>query len=123
MCFQNLFLPHHDVPFVGAEARQDEQNETDEEVGGDDVQPDLDGERVEEGEEAGTLPSRPLEEDTDTEIHEWLREVNHLLPYVVDGQRRNGEVGVLQHGVVYSYVLGISTELMQNIFFNRIYKI
>ena len=37
-----------DVPFVGTEAGQNEQYDADEEVGRDHVQPDLDGERVEE---------------------------------------------------------------------------
>ena len=83
------------LPLVGTEPCQHEEDETDEEVGCDHVQPDLDGERVEKGEEAGTLASGPLEEDADAEIHEGLREVDHLLADVVDGQRRHRQIGVL----------------------------
>ena len=83
------------LPLVGTEPGEHEEDETDDEVGGDDVQPDLDGEWVEEGEEPGTLTSGPLEEDADAEVHEGLREVDHLLAYVVDGQRRHRQVGVL----------------------------
>ena len=84
------------VPLVGAEAGEHEHQHADEEVGGDHVDPDLDGERVEEREEAGALAPRLLEEDADAEVHERLGEVDHLLAHVGDGQRRDGQVGLLQ---------------------------
>lgn len=48
------------VPLVRREARHNKQRERDEHVGGQDVQPDLDGERIHEGEEASGLAGRHL---------------------------------------------------------------
>ena len=77
------------------EPGDDEHDEADDEVGGDDVEPDLDGERVEEREEAGTLALGPLEEDADAEVHERLREVDGLLADPADRQRRHRQVRFL----------------------------
>lgn len=48
------------VPFVGREARHDEQRETDQDVGGHDVQPNLHGQWVHEREQARRLARRNL---------------------------------------------------------------
>ena len=72
------------VPLVGAEAGQDVHHEADDQVGGDDVDPDLDGQGVEKGEEAGALATRALEEDAYAEVHEWLREVDGLFAEETD---------------------------------------
>ena len=84
------------VPLVRAEARQHEDGEADEQVGPDDVQPDLHGQGVEEGEEARLLPARDLEEDGDAQVEERLGEVDHLFPLVVDGQRSCRQIRSLQ---------------------------
>ena len=55
--------------------------------------PDLDGERVHEGEEPGGLPAGDLEEDGDAEVHKGLREVDDGLPRIVDGHGAHGQVG------------------------------
>jgi hypothetical protein len=39
-----------------------------------------------------------LEEDTDTQIHEWLREINDALARIVDGHRADGEIRFLELG-------------------------
>lgn len=36
-----------------------------------------------------------LKQDTDAEIHEWLREINDTFPGVIYGHRANGQVGFL----------------------------
>jgi len=53
-------------------------------ISGDDVDPDLDGERIEEREEAGTFPAWSFEENTDAEVHERLGEVDDFLTQVAD---------------------------------------
>ena len=88
------------VPLVGREAREHEQHEADDEVGEHDVEPDLDGERREEGEEARVRLRRPLEEDADAEVHERLREVDHLLAHVADRERRDRQVRLLQRDAI-----------------------
>ena len=54
--------------------------------------PDLDGERVHEGEESGGFPAGNLEENGDAEVHEGLSEVDDGLPSKVDGHGANGQV-------------------------------
>ena len=84
------------IPLVRAEAGQHEDGEADEQVGPDDVQPDLHGQGVEEGEEARLLAARDLEEDGDAQVEEGLGEVDYLLPHVVDGEGRHGQVRSLE---------------------------
>ena len=83
------------VPFVRREPRQYEQHEADAEVGGADVYPDLEGEWCEEREEAWVRLLWSLEEDAYSEVHERLREVNHLLADVADGQGRDSQISFL----------------------------
>ena len=68
------------------EPGDDEHDEADDEVGGDDVEPDLDGERVEEREETRALPLWTLEENADAQIHERLGEVDGLFTDPADCQ-------------------------------------
>ena len=49
------------VPLVRTEPSEDKQGETDDQVGDQHVDPDVDGEGVEEGEEAWILPLRSPE--------------------------------------------------------------
>ena len=84
------------VPLVRTEPREDVHHQTDDEVGGDDVHPDLDGEWIEEGEETRRFALGSFEEDANAEVHERFREVDDLFADVVDRQGRYGEVGFLK---------------------------
>ena len=83
------------LPLVRAEAADEEESETDAEVGEDDVHPDLECERIHEGEYARLLFVRLLDHDADAEAHVRFREVDHPLSYRGDGQRRYGEIRLL----------------------------
>ena len=74
------------VPLIRAEAGQHKHEYTDYEVCGDHIQPNLYGKWVEEGKQTRALPLWSLEQNADTQVHEGLGEVNHLLPQVVDCQ-------------------------------------
>ena len=66
-----------DVPLKWTEATDEEQNDTDADVGEDHAHPNLVGQREEEGEDARCLLRRLRDHDTDTETHERLREVDY----------------------------------------------
>ena len=84
------------MPLERTEAADEEQHDTDADVGEDDAHPDLVGEREEEREHARCLLSRLRDHDADAQTHERLREVDDSLADRRDGQRRDGEVGLLQ---------------------------
>ena len=79
---------------------QHKQQEADQQVGGQHVDPDLEGQRCQEGEQMRVLLQRPLEQDADAEIHVGLREVDDLFSYVADGQRSDGQVSLLKGQVI-----------------------
>ena len=83
------------VPLVRTEPGDDEEDEADDEVRHEHVDPDLEGQRREKGEQARVLLLRTLEEDADAEVHERLRKVDDLFAHVADGQRRDRQVGLL----------------------------
>lgn len=83
------------MPFVRREARHDVNGERDENVGGEDVQPDVDGQRCHEGEESGGRTGGHFEEDADAEVHERLGEIDDGLARIVDGHGADGQVGFL----------------------------
>ena len=85
-----------DVPLERTEAAYEEQHDTDADVGEDDTHPYLVGEREEEREHARCLLRRLRDHDADAETHERLREVDDSLADRRDGQRRDGEVGLLE---------------------------
>jgi len=70
-----------DLPLLGAEPADEEQDAADGQVGEHDGQPDLDVERVHEREDARLLFLRLLDHDADAELHERLAEVDYTLPY------------------------------------------
>ena len=82
---------------------QDEEEDGDAEVGRHPVDPDVQGEGREEGEEVGRLLHGLLEEDAHAQVHEGGREVHALLPLVRDGQVGDGQVRFLEMWVsIYS---------------------
>lgn len=70
----------------------EEEDNTDTDVGEHDAHPDLHAEGVHEGEHAGPLLDGLLDHDRDAEGHEGLGEVRHLLPLRVDGERGDGDL-------------------------------
>ena len=84
------------VPLVRREPGQHEHGQAHRDVRAEHVEPDLRRQRVEEGEESGTLTLRTLEQDADAEVHERLREVDHLLAQIVNRQRRHCQISFLQ---------------------------
>ena len=84
------------VPLVRTESRENEQHEADEKIGCHHVNPDMDGQRRQEGEEARVLARRLLEEDANAEVHEGLGEVDDLLARIADGQRGHRQVHFLK---------------------------
>ena len=85
------------VPLVRAEPGEYEEHEADHEVGRHHVDPYLRRERGVEREETGALLLGLLEEDADTKIHEWLGEVNDLLPDPANGQRCYSQISFLKY--------------------------
>ena len=83
------------MPFVGWEARHNEQRERDEHVGGEHIEPDIHVQGRHEREQFGRHRRRQFEEDADTQIHERLREVNNTLSSIVDRHCSDGQIGVL----------------------------
>ena len=92
------------APLVRAETGDDEERGADGDVGDDDVDPDLEGERRKEGKDGRLLRRRTLEEDADAEVHERLGEVDDLLAHVADRQRRYGEIGFLRTRLIRTQV-------------------
>ena len=84
------------VPFVGTEPSDDEQSETDDQIGRHHVDPDLERKWRKEREESGVLLVWFLEQNADAEVHEGFGEVNVLFAHVADCQRRHSEVCLLQ---------------------------
>jgi len=72
------------VPLVRTEPRDDEQRKADDQVGDQHVDPDLERQWLQEGEETRRLVHRALEENGDTEVHERLGEVDDSFTYVAD---------------------------------------
>ena len=83
------------VPLVGAEPGEDEQEDGHPEVGRGGVDPHVQGQWGEEGEQVRRLLLGLLVEDADPEVHEGHGEVHGLLPLVGDGQVGDGEVRLL----------------------------
>lgn len=83
------------VPFVRRESGHTVDGEGDEDVGGEHVQPNVDGQGGEEREEARRRRGGHLEQDADAEIHERFGEVDDGLARIVDGHRADGEVSFL----------------------------
>ena len=75
---------------------QDEEEDGDAEVGRHPVDPDVEREWREEGEEVGRLLHGLLEEDAHAQVHEGGREVHALLPLVGYGQVGDGQVRFLE---------------------------
>jgi len=78
------------VPLVGSEPRHDEQDETNDQVRGHHVHPDLKRERRQEREQARVGFLRSFEEYADAEVHEGFGEVNDLFTHVAYCQRGHG---------------------------------
>ena len=77
------------------EPTDEEQHQTDAEVGEDDAQPDVQVERVHERKDARLLFLRLLDHYADAEVHERLAEVDHSLADRRDRQRSYGDVCLL----------------------------
>lgn len=92
-----VFLPLH-----GAEAADDEKGDADDDVGDGDADPDLDGQRLHEGEDTRALMLRLLDDDGHPDVHEGLGEVDVALALGCDGQARDGQVRLLQHTTLLS---------------------
>jgi len=60
------------------ESGEDEEEEGDDEVGGESVEPDLDGQRRQEREQRRRFLLRPLVQDADAQVEERLGEVDDL---------------------------------------------
>ena len=72
------------------EAADEEQHDTDADVGEQDTHPDLVGERVHEREHISLLQLRLLDHDTYAETHERLGEVHNALTLGRDSEGRDG---------------------------------
>ena len=88
-------LPAPQTPLVGAQPGEEEEEERHGEVGRDDVDPHVEGERGEEGEEVGVLLGGLLVQNGHAEVHEGHGEVHPLLPLVGDGDVGHHQVGLL----------------------------
>ena len=83
------------VPLVRAEPGEDKEEDRYPEVGHGGVDPHVQGQRRQEGEQVWRFLLRLLVEDADAEVHEGHGEVDGLLPLVGDGQVGYGEVRLL----------------------------
>ena len=81
-----------DLPLVRTEPTDEEEDQTDAEVGEDDAHPYVRRERVHKRKDARFLLFRLLDHDADAEVHERFREVDDALAHGRDRQRRDGEV-------------------------------
>lgn len=73
------------VPFVRAEAADQEEHHANADIGEHDAHPDLVGQWVQEGEHARLRLLGLLDHDGDAERHEGFGEIDHLLPDQRDG--------------------------------------
>ncbi len=73
-------------PLVGGETGDEEEEEGDAEEGGDEVHPDVHGQRRHEAEQFWGLLLVLLVEDSNAERHEGHGEVHCCLPFIGDGQ-------------------------------------
>ena len=85
------------VPLVRRKPGHDEQSEGDENVGGQNIQPDLHCQGVHEAEQSGGFPTRNLEQDGDPEVHERFGEVNNTLPGKVYRHRPHCNICLVIH--------------------------
>ena len=83
-------------PCVRDAPGDDKEHTADAQVGQQDVDPDVRGHGVQEGEEAGVGCVGLAVEDADAHSHEGLGEVHHLLPHVGDGEGGHGQVSPLR---------------------------
>lgn len=99
------------VPFVRTEATDQEQHNTDADVGEYNTHPDLVRQRIHEREDIRLLVRGPLHHDADAKAHERLREVDVSLTNSCYCQRCNHNVGFLKREVtVYMWINGIYTD-------------
>lgn len=75
-----------------------EEHHADADVGKHDAHPDLIGQRVQEGKDARLGLGGLLDHDGDSQRHERLGEVDHLLSHQGDGERGHRNIGFLQRG-------------------------
>lgn len=87
------------MPFVGRETGHTVNGQRNENVGGQHVQPDIDGQRREKGKETRWSCCRHLEENADAEIHERFGEIDDRLSGVVDCHRTDGQISFLQYTI------------------------
>lgn len=84
------------MPFVRAEAADEEEDDADAYVGKDDTHPDFIRQRVHEAKDMRLVVHRPLDHDGDAEAHEGLGEVDHLFTICGDSQRGDNYVCFLK---------------------------
>lgn len=72
------------TPLVRRESRQDHHDQTDQDVGDQRIDPNLQRERIQEGEQAGLFTRRYFVQDAYAQADEGLRKVNYLLALEVD---------------------------------------
>lgn len=79
-CLVPPFLKLFTVPFIGAEAADQEKDDAHSNVGKHDAHPNLISQRVEEGEDPWLGLLWLFYHDGDPQTHKWLGEVYHLFP-------------------------------------------
>lgn len=79
------------VPFVRAEAADQEEHHAHADIGKHDAHPDLVGQRVQEGEHPWFGFLGLLDHDGNAQRHEGLGEIDHLLPDQRDSQRGHSD--------------------------------
>lgn len=70
-----------DLPFIRTKPRDEEEDRADSEVGKDNTHPDLIGQWVHERKDARLLLIGFLDHNADSEVHEWLREIDDTLTH------------------------------------------
>jgi len=88
-----------EVPLVGAEAADQEQNHAHTDIGKHYAHPDLIGQGVQEGEHAGLGLLRLLYHNGDAQAHKGLGKVYHLLSDQCYGERRDRYICPLETGI------------------------
>jgi len=99
-----------DLPLLGTEPADEEEDDTDGEVREHDTQPDVRVERVHEREDARLLLLRLLDHDADAEVHKRLAEVDHSFTHRCDRHWSNCDVG---HLVVHAPIITVQTQLVK----------